>query len=274
VARDNSADAIIECMSPVFAAGVSLGALESDVATLLGKPSGMFCVSGVMAQLIAARVHSETAGGKLSIVLHPSSHLLRAEHDAYRHIMNLNCVGIGDVHRALTLHDFEAAEAAGAFPDDVFCVFLELGQRFNGGDVPDWDELLAISRFCQGKGWKLHMDGARLWEAYPYYAATASVGMPDIAGLFDTVYVSWYKGMGALSGATLVGSSEFITQARVWLRRMGGNLFTVMPLEGTLPLVTLYRMSTLPIAVFLRVQWRRRRLCVMCGPRSPRDTTS
>lgn len=211
---------------------MSLNALESDVAALLGKANSMFCVSGVMAQLIAARVHGENSGGKQSVVVHPSSHLLQAEHDAFRHVMNLTCIEIGSVHRSLTLSDFQAADAAGKFTDDVFCVFLELGQRFNGGDVPEWEDLKAISDFCKGKGWKLHMDGARLWEATPYYAQSAGVAISDIAALFDTVYVSWYKGMGALSGATLSGPAEFMAQARVWLRRMGGNLFTVMPLEG------------------------------------------
>ena len=76
-------------------------------------------------------------------------------------------------------------------------------------------------------------DGARLWEASPFYAASAGIAIPEICALFDTVYVSWYKGMGALSGASLAGSNAFIEACKPWLRRMGGNLFTVMPLDRT-----------------------------------------
>lgn len=50
----------------------------------------------------------------------------------------------------------------------------------------------------------------RLWEAAPYYAATAGVSIPDITRLFSSVYVSWYKGMGSISGATLCGVREFL----------------------------------------------------------------
>ena len=45
------------------------------------------------------------------------------------------------------------------------------------------------------------MDGARLWECTPYYGRT----LAEIAGLFDTVYVSFYKGLGGLAGSALAG---------------------------------------------------------------------
>ncbi len=53
--------------------------------------------------------------------------------------------------------------------------------------------------------------------------------MRETARPFDTVYVSFYKGLGAISGAMLLGDAEFCSDARVWLRRMGGNLHSVLP---------------------------------------------
>jgi threonine aldolase len=69
------------------------------------------------------------------------------------------------------------------------------------------------------------MDGARFWEAVPYYERPHA----EVAGLFDSVYVSFYKGLGALAGAALAGDAELISEARVWQRRHGGNLVTMHP---------------------------------------------
>lgn len=50
-----------------------------------------------------------------------------------------------------------------------------------------------------------------------------------MAGVFDSVYISFYKGIGAISGAMLIGDIAFCDEARVWLRRFGGNLYTLLP---------------------------------------------
>src|SRR5205823_12945610 len=79
-------------------------------------------------------------------------------------------------------------------------------------------------------GVKLHLDGARLWEAREFYAPKT---LAEIAALFDSVYVSFYKGIGALAGAMLLGSQDFIGEARVWRRRQGGTLVQLHPLVAS-----------------------------------------
>jgi hypothetical protein len=51
----------------------------------------------------------------------------------------------------------------------------------------------------------------------------------DLCGLFDSIYVSCYKGIGGMTGAVLLGTRTFIAETRVWLRRFGGNVFTLLP---------------------------------------------
>ena len=58
-----------------------------------------------------------------------------------------------------------------------------------------------------------------------YYRKSLS----DLADPFDSVYISFYKGLGSISGAMLMGSNDFCEEARVWLRRFGGNLYTLLP---------------------------------------------
>ena len=69
------------------------------------------------------------------------------------------------------------------------------------------------------------MDGARLWETKAFYRKSYK----EICRGFDSVYVSFYKGIGALTGAMLLGEKEFIEESRIWLRRFGGNLYQLHP---------------------------------------------
>ena len=67
---------------------------------------------------------------------------------------------------------------------------------------------------CSRYGTPLHMDGARLLEIAPWYGRDPA----EIAALFDSVYLSFYKGLGGLSGAMLLGTAPFVKQATPWRR--------------------------------------------------------
>ena len=67
---------------------------------------------------------------------------------------------------------------------------IELPQRMNGGATVLFEELAQISALCRERGVRLHCDGARLWEVAPFSGRP----LPEICALFDSVYVSFYKG--------------------------------------------------------------------------------
>lgn len=71
----------------------------------------------------------------------------------------------------------------------------------------------------------MHLDGARLWQC----RETLGKEFAEIAALFDSVYVSFYKDVGGISGAALVGSADFVSRVKIWQRRTGGNLFALYP---------------------------------------------
>jgi hypothetical protein len=71
-------------------------------------------------------------------------------------------------------------------------VIHELPIRESGGRLPSWDELQALKDLARQRGVRLHLDGARLWESTAGFERTAA----EIAAGFDSVYVSFYKGIG------------------------------------------------------------------------------
>lgn len=171
-----------------------------------------------MAQVIALRIWSERRRLN-NIAFHPTSHLELHEHKAYAALHALQAVLVGEPDKELKLEHLKNC----ALP--LAAILLELPQREIGGILPSWEELTAISVWARSQNIALHMDGARLWESQPYYGRDYA----EIAGLFDSVYVSFYKGLGGIAGAMLAGDEKFIAEAKIWQRRQGGNLITLFP---------------------------------------------
>jgi len=201
-----------------YGKGELIESFEAEIAGLLGKEAAIFLPSGTMAQCIALRIWSDRAGLH-RVGFHATSHLQLHEDGAYRELYGLDASLLGESDRVVTLADLETA------PEPLSAVLLELPMREIGGQLPDWEELQAQSDWARSQGIALHMDGARLWQCTPHYARS----MADIAALFDSVYLSFYKDMGGIAGSTLAGTTDFIETARTWIRRAGGNLYSLFP---------------------------------------------
>jgi threonine aldolase len=201
-----------------YGEGGVVAALENEIATLLGKPAAVFLPSGTMAQQAVLRVHADRRGRR-TVVFHPMCHLEQHEGQGYRRLHQLTGRKAGDQNRLLTVEDLTAiAEPVGA-------LVLELPQRDIGGQQPSWDELASQCEWARQAGAAVHLDGARLWES------AAGYGRPpgEVAALFDTAYVSFYKGIGALPGCCVAGQEEIVAEIREWRQRMGGTLFGLWP---------------------------------------------
>jgi threonine aldolase len=201
-----------------YGAGGAVAELEAEVAELLGKPAAVFMPSGVMAQQSVLRALADDRG-TTRVALHGLSHFVKHELNALEEMHGLRLEHLTGDPRQPRPDDLDA------IPGRLAAVALELPLRDAGHVLPTWDELVLFARHCAERGVPLHLDGARLWESVPYLGHSAA----EIAALAETVYVSFYKALGGLSGAVVAGPVEVIAQARRWQRRLGGNLFTMLP---------------------------------------------
>ncbi len=118
------------------------------------------------------------------------------EQMAYRELHHLTAILLGEKDRLFTLKDLMGLNGRMRHP------LIELPEREIGGQLPPWDELVDLCDWADERGVMTHMDGARLWECNWFVADPTQ----EIAALFDTVYVSFYKILRGLPGAVLAGS--------------------------------------------------------------------
>lgn len=187
--------------------------LEAEVGELLGK-SAVFFPSGVMAQQVALRIHADNAGNR-RVAMPDLSHLLVHEDDGPRILQDLR------IEHLTTGRTTPTKAALDAIPGPLAACLVELPLRDAGCLLPSFDELAELSKGCRDRGIALHFDGARIWESQQWFGRP----LADIADLADSVYVSFYKGLGGLAGAALLGDDDFVAQARLWRHRMGGTLY-------------------------------------------------
>jgi len=198
--------------------GPLVSELEHRVSKLLGKPKAMFFNKGTTCQLAALKTICVTKNNK-QIILHPQSHIALDEQDAYSHLMGLSAILIGAQNKPFTLQEIKNINT------DVATLVLELPLRRAGFKLTQWNELLKIRQWCNDHQVHFHMDGARLWESTHYYQKS----LAEISSLFDSVYVSLYKGIGGMSGALLAGPENLIQASKIWRNRLGSNMYCTFP---------------------------------------------
>lgn len=238
----------MDAPADVYGDGIVV-ALERRVAELLGTQDAAFFPSGTMAQQIALRCWAGRTGNRV-VALHPMSHPERWEGDALSAVSGLRVVHPTTEARQPT------PEEVASLREPFGTLMLELPLRDAGFLLPAWEELEALVEAAREREAVVHFDGARLWESTVHFGRP----LPEIAALADSVYVSFYKSLGGLSGAALAGSREFVEETRVWRHRYGGQVFRQFPqalsalagLERELPRLPSYVAQARMVAGALR----------------------
>ncbi|MFJ8882665.1 threonine aldolase family protein [Streptomyces sp. NPDC102402] len=201
----------------VYGDGV-VAEVERRTADLLGMEAAAFFPTGTMAQQIALRCWAGRTGDR-TVALHPLSHPEVHERGALTSVSGLRTVHPTRAPRQPT------ADEIRDFPEQFGTLMVELPLRDAGFVLPTWEELEAVVAAARERDAVVHMDGARLWECASHFGR----GLPEIAALADSVYVSFYKSLDGLSGAVLAGPESLVEEARTWRHRYGGQVFQQYP---------------------------------------------
>jgi len=202
----------------VFGDDEAVNELEALGAAMFGKEAAIFCPSGTMTNQIAIKIHTNAPG---EVICDELSHIYKYEGGGIGFNAGLATKLIkGDAGR-LTAAQIEVA----INPDDIHfpetqLVSLENTCNKAGGTIYELEELKKIRTLCTKKELKLHLDGARIFNALEEADYTAK----DIGEQFDTISVCLSKGLGAPVGSLLLGTKKDIKKARRIRKIFGGGM--------------------------------------------------
>jgi threonine aldolase len=205
-------------LDDVFMEDPTTISLESHLAQLTSHPSALFVLSGTMGNQLALRSHLTQP--PYSVLCDYRAHILEWEAGGVASLCGALVKGVVPKNGVyLTLEDIEKNVV---LSDDVHACPTRVISLENtlGGTIMPLSETRRISAFAREHGIKLHLDGARIWEA----VVAGAGSLPEFTTCFDSVSLCFSKGLGAPVGSILVGSEAFIKHAR-WVRKsIGGGL--------------------------------------------------
>jgi len=203
--------------SDIYGNGI-VEALEEKTARLLGKEAVAFFPTGTMAQQVALRCWAGRTGSP-AVALHALAHPEVHERHAFSQVSGLRPVRVTGEPRLPT------AEEVREFEEPFGALMLELPLRDAGFVLPSWEELTGVVEAARERDAVVHFDGARLWESATHFGRP----LDEIAGLADSVYVSFYKSLDGYGGAALAGPKTLVDEAKIWRHRYGGQIFQQFP---------------------------------------------
>lgn len=202
----------------VFGDDPTVRRLEERTAALLGKEAAVFVPSGTMGNQLAVRAHTEPGD---EIFIEGNAHIYYYEAGGPAALSGVMCRCLAGDRGVFTATALETAlrPADQHFPHTRL-VCVENTHNRGGGKVWPLDRLKEVAEAARRHDLRLHLDGARLWNA------SVATGIPerDYAALFDSVNVCFSKGLGAPVGSAVAGSTELIARCRRFRKMFGGAM--------------------------------------------------
>ncbi|MCF7958785.1 MAG: aminotransferase class I/II-fold pyridoxal phosphate-dependent enzyme [Phycisphaerae bacterium] len=193
-------------------------ALEERTAEVLGKEAALFMPSGTMSNQVALRCHTQPGD---EIVIESEAHIYYYEAGAPAALAGVMCRLIPGQRGIFT---GDALQAVLRPRDQHFpltkLVCIENTTNRGGGSVWPIETLADVARVARQANLKMHLDGARLWNA----SVASGIAEQEYANYFDTISVCFSKGLGAPIGSALAGSAECIARARRFRKQYGGGM--------------------------------------------------
>jgi threonine aldolase len=192
--------------------------LENKLAKLFGMEAGLFCPSGTMTNQIAIRIQTQPQD---EVICDKRSHIYLYEGGgvAYNSLISTRLLD-GDRGRITAAQVLENINPDNIYHPITTLVSLENTMNKCGGCYYSLKEIEAISKVCKGNNIKLHLDGARIFNALVETGEDPS----EYGNYFDTISVCLSKGLGAPVGSVLLGTKAAIKKAKRVRKVLGGGM--------------------------------------------------
>lgn len=202
----------------VFGEDPSINRLQEMMAGITGKEAALFVASGTMGNQICIKTHTQPGN---EIIVEKNSHLFNYECGAPGLLSHVQVLPINGQRGSFTVEQVKASiRPQNVHHPQTALICIENTHNRSGGTIFPFPEIEKISGFAKENKIKLHLDGARLWNA------SVATGIPinKYCDLVDSASLCFSKGLGAPIGSIIVGSHEFIERARYYRKAFGGGM--------------------------------------------------
>ena len=195
--------------------------LQNKAAELLGKETALYVPSGTMSNIVATRTHTSPGD---EIVTEAHSHIYRYEGGAFAALSGCSVALVNGKNGLMSSEQVSSsirkAEGSLSHYPNGSLVCVENTAQGGGGSVYSQEAIDDICKVAREKDCKLHMDGARLFNA----SVASNTDPARMVRDFDSISICLSKGLGAPIGSVLVGSKEDLAQAHRWRKMFGGGM--------------------------------------------------
>lgn len=197
----------------------STNELEAAVAELFGMEAALFFPSGTMCNQVAIKLHTQPGD---QLICDRTSHIFKFEGGGVAVHSGVSMALVDGDRGRITAEDVlkHYTDPENIHLPTTTLVSLENTTNVGGGACYELSEIEKIREVCNQLGLKLHLDGARLWNAL----VAKSQHPSQFGALFDTISVCFSKSLGAPVGSVLIGSKESIKKATRLRKLMGGGM--------------------------------------------------
>ena len=202
----------------VFGEDPTINALQEKAANLLGKEAALFVASGTMGNQLSIKAHTQPGD---EVIIEAGAHAMNFEGGAGAVLSSVQFFGIPGNRGVF---DAEQVEAAIRVDDVHFpvsrLIVIENTHNRGGGSIFPLKNILRIREVADRRGLRMHMDGARLWNA----CVASGISPREYAAPFDSVSVCLSKGLGCPAGSLVAGSRDFVKRVHRFRKLVGGGM--------------------------------------------------
>jgi len=202
----------------VFGEDPTVAELQRKVAALLGKEEALYVPSGVMSNQLAIKAQTDPGD---EIICEQDAHIFNYETAAPSLISSVQVRTIPGIRGVIRADQLDAAIRPKVYympRSRMIC--LENTHNRAGGTIYPLDEIKKISAYARAHDITMHLDGARLWNAW----VASGIHPKEYAQYFDSVSVCFSKGLGAPVGSAIVSTSAVIDRVHKWRKVFGGGM--------------------------------------------------
>ena len=202
----------------VFGEDPTVKKLQDKCAEISGKDKALYVTTGCLGNQLAIKGHTKQGD---EVICESESHIFHYETSAPSIISNVQLHTVNGINGVMNPEDIKIAVRSNEyyFPKTTL-ICIENTHNRAGGTIQPLENLKEIYEFAKDNGIKLHIDGARIFNA----AAATGIALKEYAQYCDSISFCFSKGLGAPVGSVLCGEKDFIDTAHKWRKILGGGM--------------------------------------------------